>query len=145
LKIVSLLAEKYSGFSFMVFGVEPNEYKQNFNKNVAWGNMQNCITEMIDAKLILARSGRNLLSEILYLNKHAIIFPSYNSINNIDEYRFSEQIKNAREAKYISPNVRIWENFNNTLTFKMFEDIVTQKRVRISWIPGNDFLFKLLK
>ncbi len=94
-----------------------------------------CEKYFLNSKLIIARAGRNVASELLYLGIPAILVPT-NASHRSDEQRSNAAIlQRLSEDRIISLEIGSSEHYFAEMASKL----VSQSDAdRISWCPGND-------
>lgn len=94
-----------------------------------------CEKYFLDSKLIIARAGRNVASELLYLGIPAILVPT-NASHRSDEQRSNAALlQRLSEDRIISLEIGSSEHY----FAEMANKLVSQSDAdRISWCPGND-------
>lgn len=120
----------------------PNIYdtlkKQPRPDNVSLhGEIMNASSYYSDASLIITRSGRNTLSELLYLGIPAITFVSGCA------YRQSEQrqnLDNLSATNIYAASLAITPSEMSELCSSM----ITKEQARCSFVPGNDAAIKAI-
>lgn len=89
---------------------------------------------LIAADLVVGRSGRNLVSEILTLGVPAIIVPVPS-----ESYRYGDQIATARLAAGLSDGVRAFDLHDGEAVFTpLLADALRGPRSPATWVPGNE-------
>jgi hypothetical protein len=98
------------------------------------------VPALIDADLVVGRSGRNLVSEILALGVPAIIVPVPS-----EGYRYGDQIATAALAMKLAEEVRTFDLHEGEMALT---SLVSQSLVRpcrpSTWVPGNEDVQSLL-
>lgn len=105
------------------------------NNMILHDSIANCETYFLDSKLIIARAGRNVASELLYLGIPAILVPT-NASHRSDEQRSNAAIlQRLSEDRISSLEIGSSEHY----FAEMANRLVSLSDVeRISWCPGND-------
>ena len=106
-----------------------------------YSNIENCKNYYLDSKLIIARAGRNTISEILYLGIPALVIPT-GCI-----FRSKEQNANATIIEKVSNKmiVSISGNIAIESLLDKVELMIDNTRDNASvWIPGNKIAAELV-
>lgn len=96
---------------------------------------------LIQATVVVGRAGRNLISELIVLNKKAIIVPI-----GAEKFRGGTQIKTAERAIEMSRNLVMtslaegYDKFQEALAVQMLAPTF-----KTQWRPGNDEILKILQ
>lgn len=95
-----------------------------------------------DAKLVLARGGRNTLSELIYLKIPAIAYASYKN-----DYRSGEQGENITIANQISNGLICEGILDDSISVwkKLYTEQLGRSVKEYSWKPGNQEAVKIIK
>jgi len=143
------LADIFNDFEIHIFCSNNSIYKEVIKKHTSsntfiHANIKDCTEYYTNSKLIIARAGRNTISEVLYLGIPTIVIPTG------CKFRSKEQKTNAEIIETISSNRII--NINQDVDIK---ELINQckKLLKIEtqtspiWIPGNaqaiDLIIKL--
>jgi len=141
-----LLADFFEDFEFHIFCGSSEIFNEISNEErkantFLHPNLASCEKYFKDSKLIIARAGRNTISEVFYLEIPAIVIPSG------CKFRAIEQKTNAEIVEEMSCNriINVDENIS-------IADLVIQckKMLKIdfqeskNWIPGNEQAIELL-
>lgn len=91
-------------------------------------------------RVVVARAGRNTLSEILYLGMPAAVFATN------DAHRGSEQRTNLTAAKRFGGDsvVALEATGDGAVLAEAIGSLVTRNPVRTGWVPGNALLDSIL-
>jgi hypothetical protein len=99
------------------------------------------IASLIDADLIVGRSGRNLVSEILALGIPGIIVPVPS-----EGYRYGDQLATAELAAGLGRAIRTFELPQGEAALSsLVTELLRTPPSRSTWIPGNDQVPSLLR
>lgn len=97
-------------------------------------NIEDCNEYYSDSKLIIARAGRNTISEVLYLGIPTIVIPTG------CKFRSKEQKTNAEIIETISSNkiININEDIDiNELIIQCKIMLKIENQISPVWVPGN--------
>jgi len=97
-------------------------------------NIEDCNEYYSDSKLIIARAGRNTISEVLYLGIPTIVIPTG------CKFRSKEQKTNAEIIETISSNkiININEDIDiNELIIQCKIMLKIENQISPIWVPGN--------
>lgn len=133
--IVELAAVKTDTI-FSLFGIEASEF-QAIGGNIRIGLAQECPGEILRSTMVIARAGRNALSEVLALKKPAILITPKNEGSQTDKYRFVEQFDNICFAAKISSGIRVWDGKSVENLFEFVEQLLIPHDACYTWEPGN--------
>ncbi len=94
-----------------------------------------------DARLVIARAGRNVVSELLYLKIPSLLIATYG------DYRSKEQEKNIHTMIAASNNLFGKINLfdEQDLLVKRIEDMLQKKVVQNGFEPGNQYAVKIIE
>jgi hypothetical protein len=104
-------------------------------------NIEDCNEYYSDSKLIIARAGRNTISEVLYLGIPTIVIPTG------CKFRSKEQKTNAEIIEKISSNkiININEDIDiNELINQCKMMLKIENQISAIWVPGNDQAIELI-
>lgn len=133
------LADFLSDFEIHIFCSNNSIYKEVAKKDTPsntfiHANIEVCTEYYTNSKLIIARAGRNTISEVLYLGIPAIVIPTG------CKFRSKEQKTNAEIVEIIGSNkiVNVSEDID-------LNELITQCGILLknsnpsspNWIPGN--------
>lgn len=135
-----LIAEEFKEFELHVFCSNKEIYYELIKgivpQNVSiHGKIKNCMDYYSDSKLIIARAGRNTISEVLYLGIPTIVIPTG------CKFRSKEQRTNAEIVETISSNkiINIDEGIDADELKSQCENLLKiDNHIFTNWIPGNN-------
>jgi hypothetical protein len=120
-------------------------YNQKYSSKVLLNNVElfnshESPKQIYKNEIIIARAGRNTISEILYLNKKAILFAI------CGEHRNSEQVKNAAyAARNAQGRIRFLETYSIEEIIESIHILKHLSHINYNWEPGNNQLAELLQ
>ena len=133
------LADVFNDFEIYAFCSNNQIYNEIIKNKIRsntfiHANIQDCNQYYSDSKLIIARAGRNTISEVLYLGIPTIVIPTG------CKFRSKEQKTNAEIVEPISSNKIV--NINEDIEIN---ELITQCEMLLKndiqnsqiWIPGN--------
>ena len=88
-----------------------------------------------NAELVIARAGRNTISELIFLKKKAIVIPTVKH-----DFRGGEQKENIINAEIITNgNIVGFESYNDINALDvLFKELLNKQTHEYDWVPGND-------
>lgn len=133
------LADVFTDFEIHVFCSNKQIYNEVINNKILTNtfihsNIQDCNEYYTDSKLIIARAGRNTISEVLYLGIPTIVIPTG------CKFRSKEQKTNAEIIETISSNkiININEDIDiNELIIQCKIMLKIENQISPIWVPGN--------
>jgi len=131
--------------SFTIFGIDEEGFRDISLDNITIGSMKDCGKGILSAHMIIARSGRNIITEILTLKKTAILIASQSGTNQTDHFRSIEQSSNVRFATDIADNIVAWNGEDTVQLIESFKLLLSSSVGEYDWNPGNDFLIEKLE
>lgn len=130
---------------FTFFGIDSLNGRRKRAGNISLGSVEHCSSAIASCKLVIARAGRNVISEILELKKQAILIPSITTGKKSDIHRAVEQQKNADLSSKLSSGIRLWDGRCTEELQTLIEMADAAKPIIVHWNSGNKILEKLLK
>jgi len=140
------LADIFNNFEFHIYCSNRQIYNEVIKKHIPsntfiHANIEDCNEYYSNSKLIIARAGRNTISEVLYLDIPTIVIPTG------CKFRSKEQKTNAEIVETISSNkiVNINEDIEINDLIKQCEILLNiENQMSSKWIPGNDKAIELI-
>lgn len=139
------VAKIWKDINFTIFGVDESDLKNSSLSNISLGAIQDCSKGICSAHMVIARSGRNVLAEILTLKKSAILIASQSSEKQTDHFRSIEQSNNVRFATDIADNIVAWDGAYAAELIEAFGLLLSSPMNEYDWSPGNYSLVDQIK
>ena len=137
------ISRRYPMYTFEVYTSDSNIKKQLFhfinNKSIVYHNVKiysDIVNEYIlynNARVVIARAGRNTISELLQINMPSIIIPTTSN------FRGSEQLENCKfveSSKYNNMTVHYLDEGSGSLN-KIFLKLLNVRKTDSSFFAGN--------
>lgn len=133
------LADVFRDFEIHIFCSNKHIYNEVIknkkqSNTFVHANIEDCNEYYSDSKLIIARAGRNTISEVLYLGIPTIVIPTG------CKFRSKEQKTNAEIIEPISSNkiININEDIDiNELIIQCKMMLKIENQISPIWVPGN--------
>lgn len=133
------LADVFNDFEIHIFCSNKQIYNEVIknrkqSNTFVHANIEDCNEYYSDSKLIIARAGRNTISEVLYLGIPTIVIPTG------CKFRSKEQKTNAEIIETISSNkiINITEDIDiNELINQCNKMLKIENTLTPIWVPGN--------
>lgn len=141
------IAIHYPQYSFDILCGSPNIYDRikssvNIPPNVFFSKELKTPEEMYSrAKIIIARAGRNTISELLQLNIPSILYATGCSLRGSEQKKNIEFIENFSNGNIIG--IKTMGTMGNVLS--SFENSLTKHIIKNNWICGNMKVQEILR
>lgn len=140
------LADVFDDFDIHIFCSNKKIYNEVIKNKIRSNtfvheNIQDSNEYYSDSKLIIARAGRNTISEVLYLGIPTIVIPTGCKFRSKEQKTNAEIIETISSNKIITINedIDINELINQCKTMLKIENQMSPK-----WVPGNDQAIEMI-
>ncbi|MCK4830745.1 hypothetical protein KA005_84315 [bacterium] len=139
LREIIAIAPMFSKYEFHICGWE--YHSSNYiPSNIHFHKyLMNYISLLAKSRLVIARSGRNTVAEVLSVGTPAVLIPIAK-----ESYRFAEQKANALYANLVNPNIVFYKSSCEERWQDLLQKLLDINYTAVKWKPGNNILTEML-